>query len=98
MLEFVWNNGVQRFLSKSQRVILAVAMIGSLGALIILVDPAGVRQPHRILVDTDVDTDDVFALFYLLKQDTTRFDLQVIPFRADRYPKRIIPSYPANSL
>ncbi|XP_052479987.1 nucleoside hydrolase 3 isoform X3 [Gossypium raimondii] len=83
MLEFVWNNGVHRFLSKSQRVILAVAMIGSLGALIILVDPAGVRQPHRILVDTDVDTDDVFALFYLLKQDTTRFDLQAITVNAN---------------
>lgn len=79
------------------RVILAVAMIGSLGALIILVDPDGVRQPHRILVDTDVDTDDLFALFYLLKQDRTRFDLQVIPFTADRYPKRTIPSYPALS-
>lgn len=34
-------------------------------------------QPHRILVDTDVDTDDVLALLYLLKQNRTEFDLQV---------------------
>ncbi|XP_012089456.2 uncharacterized protein LOC105647839 [Jatropha curcas] len=36
------------------------------------------RQPKRIIVDTDVDTDDVFALFYLLKQDKNEFDLQAI--------------------
>ncbi|KAE8726384.1 Histidine-containing phosphotransfer protein 1 isoform 1 [Hibiscus syriacus] len=78
MLDFVWNNEVRTFLSKTQRVIWAVALIGSLGALIALVDLDGVRRPHRILVDTDVDTDDVFALLYLLKQDTTQFDLQAI--------------------
>lgn len=37
-------------------------------------------QPRRILVDTDVDTDDVFALFYLLKQNRTEFDLQVLNY------------------
>lgn len=36
----------------------------------------GVRR-RRILVDTDVDTDDVFAILYLLKQDRSEFDLKV---------------------
>lgn len=53
-----------------------VALIGSLGALVSFVDPVR-RQPHRILVDTDVDTDDVFALFYILKQHPKLFHLQV---------------------
>ncbi|KAF8765660.1 hypothetical protein HU200_008157 [Digitaria exilis] len=33
--------------------------------------------PHRILVDTDMDTDDLFALLYLLKQNRSEFDLKV---------------------
>lgn len=37
-------------------------------------------QPHRILLDTDVDTDDFFALFYLLKLNQSEFDLQVSVF------------------
>ncbi|KAL4377025.1 hypothetical protein GQ457_02G035390 [Hibiscus cannabinus] len=78
MLDFAWNSGVRTFLSKNQRVIWAAAMIGCVGALISLVNPAGGHRPHRILVDTDVDTDDVSALLYLLKQDATQFDLQAI--------------------
>ena len=34
-------------------------------------------KPRRILLDTDVDTDDFFALFYLLKQNRSEFDLKV---------------------
>ncbi|KAK0599253.1 hypothetical protein LWI29_003626 [Acer saccharum] len=41
------------------------------------------EQPRRILVDTDVDTDDVFALFYLLKQNKSEFDLQAITISAN---------------
>lgn len=37
-------------------------------------------RPRQILVDTDLDIDDVFALFYLLKQNRSEFDLQVISF------------------
>ena len=37
-------------------------------------------QPHRILLDTDVDTDDLFALLYLLKLNRSEFDLQVNAF------------------
>ncbi|CAI9098877.1 OLC1v1035605C1 [Oldenlandia corymbosa var. corymbosa] len=32
-------------------------------------------QPHRILLDTDVGTDDLFALLYLLKLNISEFDL-----------------------
>ena len=35
------------------------------------------KKPRRILLDTDVDTDDFFALFYLLKQNRSEFDLKV---------------------
>lgn len=34
-------------------------------------------QHHRILLDTDVDTDDVFALLYLLKLNRSEFQLEV---------------------
>lgn len=33
--------------------------------------------PHRILFDTDVDTDDFFGLLYLLKLNHSEFHLQV---------------------
>lgn len=41
-------------------------------------DGAG-KKPHRIVLDTDVDTDDFFALLYLLKLNPSEFDLQVPP-------------------
>ncbi|XP_024996828.1 uncharacterized protein LOC112529702 [Cynara cardunculus var. scolymus] len=34
--------------------------------------------PHRILVDTDVDTDDLFAILYLLKLNRSEFELKAI--------------------
>ncbi|KAL0414663.1 UNVERIFIED_CONTAM: hypothetical protein Sradi_1668000 [Sesamum radiatum] len=34
--------------------------------------------PHRILLDTDVDTDDFFALLYILKLNRSEFDLQAV--------------------
>ena len=39
-------------------------------------------KPHRILLDTDVDTDDFFALLYLLKLNRSEFDLEVNCFSA----------------
>ncbi|KAI4304119.1 hypothetical protein MLD38_039674 [Melastoma candidum] len=36
--------------------------------------------PHRILLDTDVDTDDFFALLYLLKLKRSEFELEVLSF------------------
>lgn len=34
-------------------------------------------KTHRILLDTDVDTDDFFALLYLLKLNRSEFQLEV---------------------
>ena len=38
---------------------------------------AEAAAPHRILVDTDMDTDDLLALLYILKQNRSEFDLKV---------------------
>lgn len=52
-----------------------VALLGFLGLMgSVMVD----AKPRRILLDTDVDTDDVFALLYLLKQNRSEFDLKAI--------------------
>ena len=37
-------------------------------------------RPRRILMDTDVDMDDFFSLFYLLKENTSEFNLEVFSF------------------
>lgn len=34
-------------------------------------------RPYRILLDTDMDTDDFFALLYLLKLNRSEFHLEV---------------------
>ncbi|XP_057771880.1 nucleoside hydrolase 3-like [Salvia miltiorrhiza] len=36
------------------------------------------RRRRRILLDTDMDTDDLFALLYILKLNTSHFDLQAV--------------------
>jgi inosine-uridine nucleoside N-ribohydrolase len=35
------------------------------------------NMPRRILVDTDMDTDELFAILYLLKLNRSEFDLKV---------------------
>lgn len=48
--------------------------------LLFLVPPLPAEaKTRRILLDTDVDTDDIFALLYLLKQNRSLIDLQVCP-------------------
>ncbi|XP_057503455.1 nucleoside hydrolase 3-like isoform X2 [Actinidia eriantha] len=42
-------------------------------------------RPRRILMDTDVNMDDVFALFYVLKQNKSEFDLQAITINANEW-------------
>ncbi|PWA67001.1 inosine-uridine preferring nucleoside hydrolase [Artemisia annua] len=37
----------------------------------------------RIVLDTDVDTDDFFAMLYLLKLNRSEFDLEIIDFDMD---------------
>lgn len=51
--------------------VVALLVIWILGA--VEVDGA----PHRILLDTDVDTDDFFAILYLLKLNRLEFELEV---------------------
>ncbi|KAF5736907.1 hypothetical protein HS088_TW14G01062 [Tripterygium wilfordii] len=41
--------------------------------------------PHRILLDTDVDTDDFFALFYLLKLNRSEFELEALTISANAW-------------
>ncbi|KAI8555805.1 hypothetical protein RHMOL_Rhmol05G0202600 [Rhododendron molle] len=53
--------------------VLSVVVIGHFRCLV-------EARPRRILMDTDVNMDDIFALFYVLKQNRSEFDLQVSPF------------------
>ncbi|CAN6337636.1 unnamed protein product [Urochloa humidicola] len=57
--------------STAAAVLVAVFFVISGGA-------AEAAPPHRILVDTDMDTDDLFALLYLLKQNRSEFDLKAV--------------------
>ncbi|KDP40052.1 hypothetical protein JCGZ_02050 [Jatropha curcas] len=41
--------------------------------------------PHRILLDTDVDTDDFFALLYILKLNRSEFELEAITINANAW-------------
>ncbi|KAJ8573791.1 hypothetical protein K7X08_010302 [Anisodus acutangulus] len=45
----------------------------------------GVEGLDRILLDTDVDTDDLFALFYLLKLNRSEMDLKAITISANAW-------------
>uniref|UniRef100_A0A2C9UBZ6 Inosine/uridine-preferring nucleoside hydrolase domain-containing protein n=1 Tax=Manihot esculenta TaxID=3983 RepID=A0A2C9UBZ6_MANES len=42
-------------------------------------------RPHRILLDTDVDTDDFFALLYILKLNRSEFELEAITINANAW-------------
>uniref|UniRef100_A0A0E0HEB0 Inosine/uridine-preferring nucleoside hydrolase domain-containing protein n=1 Tax=Oryza nivara TaxID=4536 RepID=A0A0E0HEB0_ORYNI len=44
--------------------------------VVLAVVVAAAAKPRRILVDTDMDTDDLFALLYLLKQNRSEFELK----------------------
>ncbi|GMY06938.1 nucleoside hydrolase 3-like isoform X2 [Fagus crenata] len=56
---------------KNEEVLLLVVLICTLESL-----------PHRILLDTDVDTDDLFALLYLLKQNRSELEAVTINVNA----------------
>ncbi|KAI5018391.1 hypothetical protein ZWY2020_043279 [Hordeum vulgare] len=46
---------------------------------------AGAGAPSRILVDTDMDTEDLFALLYISKQDRSKFDVKAITINANAW-------------
>lgn len=58
---------------------------GALVAVLIIGNVCVEGRPHRILVDTDVDTDDLFALLYLLKLNTSQFKLEGITINANSW-------------
>lgn len=60
-------------LPRSAAVVIVLLIIGSVIGVAAVVD----CKPHRIVVDTDVATDDLFALLYLLKLNTSEFQLEV---------------------
>ena len=45
--------------------------------LTVLAAGAAAAAPRRLLVDTDMDTDDLLALLYILKQNRSEFDVKV---------------------
>ncbi|XP_027331644.1 uncharacterized protein LOC113847018 [Abrus precatorius] len=56
--------------------LLLVLIVGTLGGSM-------ESKPHRILVDTDVDTDDFFALLYLLKLNRSEIELEGVTINAN---------------
>lgn len=55
--------------------VVAVLLVSCFGRVI--GGDADGRLPHRILLDTDVNSDDIFALLYLLKLNRSEFNLEV---------------------
>nr|POE48163.1 hypothetical protein CFP56_43975 [Quercus suber] len=62
-------------------VVLWIIGVVVIGAKLYTVD----GLPHRILLDTDVDTDDFFALLYLLKQNRSQFDVEAVTINANSW-------------
>ncbi|XP_059632623.1 nucleoside hydrolase 3-like [Cornus florida] len=60
---------------------IAISIVAIVGASLYSVE----ALPHRILLDTDVDTDDFFALLYLLKLNRSEFDLQAITINTNAW-------------
>ncbi|XP_019701763.1 nucleoside hydrolase 3-like isoform X2 [Elaeis guineensis] len=72
--------GMSRMVRRS--LCMLVALLGVLGLMGSVVVDA---RPRRILLDTDVDTDDLFALLYLLKQNRSEFDLKAVTISANAW-------------
>ncbi|KAH7573651.1 hypothetical protein ACOSP7_007444 [Xanthoceras sorbifolium] len=63
-----------------------VAVILFIGVLVLEADLYTVEgRPHRILLDTDVDTDDFFALLYLLKLNRSEFELEAVTINTNAW-------------
>ncbi|KAM3404021.1 hypothetical protein ACQJBY_007243 [Aegilops geniculata] len=69
---------------KSSRSWTAAVALVSLFA-VVAVAAAGAGAPRRILVDTDMDTEDLLALLYILKQDRSKFDVKAITINANAW-------------
>ncbi|KAL6619255.1 hypothetical protein ACP70R_034394 [Stipagrostis hirtigluma subsp. patula] len=64
-------------------VVSAAATAGGAGAA--WAAAAAAPAPRRILVDTDMDTDDVLALLYILKHNRSEFDVKAITINANQW-------------
>ncbi|XP_073104578.1 nucleoside hydrolase 3 isoform X3 [Elaeis guineensis] len=62
---------------------MVVALLGFLGLMGSV--KMAYAKPWQILLDTDVNTDDLFALFYLLKQNRSEFNLKAITISANSW-------------
>ncbi|OEL35151.1 hypothetical protein BAE44_0003829 [Dichanthelium oligosanthes] len=64
---------------------MAVAVLFSLAVAAAAGIPAAGAAPRRILVDTDMDTDDLLALLYVLKHNRSEFDVKAITINANEW-------------
>ncbi|KXG21968.1 uncharacterized protein LOC8076938 isoform X1 [Sorghum bicolor] len=67
--------------SRSAQLRAAVAVL----FLTVLAAGAAAAAPRRLLVDTDMDTDDLLALLYILKQNRSEFDVKAITISANAW-------------
>ncbi|XP_009369077.2 uncharacterized protein LOC103958535 [Pyrus x bretschneideri] len=74
---------------KKQRFNWVVQMLVAVGLVLVVIGASNLQtvegRPHRILVDTDVDTDDFFALLYLLKLNRSEFELEAVTVNANAW-------------
>lgn len=70
-----------RMLLQRNFLVVVLWIIGVVGAKLYTVD----CLPHRILLDTDVDTDDFFALLYLLKQNRSEFEVEAVTINVNAW-------------
>lgn len=57
----------------------------AVAVLFLAVAVAAAAPPRRILVDTDMDTDDILALLYILKHNRSEFDVKAITINANEW-------------
>ncbi|CAN6351052.1 unnamed protein product [Urochloa humidicola] len=54
-------------------------------AVLLFLAAAAAAAPRRLVVDTDMDTDDVLALLYILKHNRSEFDVKAITVNANEW-------------
>lgn len=72
-------SGTERAASSIWSLLLVVVLLVQISSI------EGAKKPPRILVDTDVVADDVFALLYLLKFNRSQIDLKAITISANMW-------------
>ncbi|CAL5094879.1 unnamed protein product [Urochloa decumbens] len=63
----------------------AAAVAMSLFLAVAAAGVAAAAAPRRLIVDTDMDTDDVLALLYILKHNRSEFDVKAITVNANEW-------------